>query len=191
MFFSPFAPGKRGDPLFHCSLRSRCRPECDPAPVHQMSLHEDGEAPCKVHWTGKDLGDGNCDTAVLKEFLETSFIVTCCSSQLPPSVAFTGSSGQLFLVSLQLRNNRWVKLSIVVCRLQSLQVNVKNAKKKEMNLVLHFCLNSSPGFTRLLALRGATPPLYYLAPASALPPGPTALRCLVEDVRMSNAAEGT
>lgn len=155
-------------------------PECDPAPVHQMSLHEDGEAPCKVHWTGKDLGDGNCDTAV-----------TCCSSQLPPSVAFTGSSGQLFLVSLQLRNNRLVKLSIVVCRLQSLQVNVKNAKKKEMNLVLHFCLNSSSGFTRLLALRGATPPLYYLAPASALPPGPTALRCLVEDVRMSNAAEGT
>lgn len=158
----------------------------------KLSLREDGGAPCKGHWTGKDLGDQNCDTAALKEFLETSFIVTCCSSQSPPSVAFTGSSGQLFLVSLQLRDNRLVKLSFVVCRLQRLQrIHVKNAKKKEMNLVLYFCVNSSPGFTRLLALQGATPPLYYLAPASALPLGPTPLQCLVEDVRMSNEAEGT
>lgn len=97
----------------------------------KLSLREDGGAPCKGHWTGKDLGDQNCDTAALKEFLETSFIVTCCSSQSPPSVAFTGSSGQLFLVSLQLRDNRLVKLSFVVCRLQSLQrIHVKNAKKE-------------------------------------------------------------
>lgn len=79
-----------------CAVGVAPCPECNPALMHQTE--SPGRWRSSLHGTmdKEGLGRSDYDSAMLNEFLETSFIVTYCWPQSSPSVTFTRSSRFLF-----------------------------------------------------------------------------------------------